>query len=796
MFNSNRGNSFRITKKVLCVFMAVSLSLMMLPAALFRTQAEAAPAATDDVFVKADSDMTNFGQFAYNPNSNAANISTYTQNDLLYAIGCKAETEESLHEQVANEVKAFLIENQFSPVDDVFPAAKEGYQLTGTSIASVTSQLACLTATYDKTTGKAKFVTSAPANSAQNGVVIITAEYAKLIADYDIVFSSLTTDLNAAKELQINTKTCEGKITITPTANKDTNGKTIYKLTVDTAIKNINKLANNYNVSVNVDTTKSGEPAVIVNNGEVKVDLSSIIPDQDMREVADMKTQLTSVIGGDAGKIDIGSGNYRYLGVLLTDKILANNAYSVKNQSISNVTIITQSDAQPVFGLFNDEARQNADPENTLTIDNAKFNIKAPETASGLTDLVGFYDEDDFEHEFIPSSDFFPGDYASVKGKNNVKVCKSTDSIIEFKESCKACDRPSSGTQATANILIKTTTNNSVIKYASQQCNFVSDSGYLGYSVEDKDDEGEQEGKTFIDDVWSFFFGQGKLKVKFRYVRSAASDYTHIKVANKNRTNLIMQDTSVEETDNEKIFIAIFGDEDVGKLASLEGKYIHAYDSFGSRRVRDLLTNEAYPKTIIANAPAPKSITVETSGITKDNDVVTNDVTLSIKVTMEQGEGDYFKYTVAAKKTDTIATIVDVSNPSQTSAESTLTYADFGDPLSHSGDVWTASKTFQVPDLDPESPDTQEEHDYTINVLKIVDILQRGDNAQEETPYHFSIDKRNPSLGVTWNPAEGSTPGYFNQKRQATITIDEMNYKEPVIEQSFNGGSYQTVAVS
>ena len=54
---------------------------------------------------------------------------------------------------------------------------------------------------------------------------------------------------------------------------------------------------------------------------------------------------------------------------------------------------------------------------------------------------------------------------------------------------------------------------------------------------------------------------------------------------------------------------------------------------------------------------------------------------------MPEGEGDIFKYTVAAKANDAIASIVDVSNPSQAVGIDPLTYADFGDPQTHSGDI-------------------------------------------------------------------------------------------------------------
>ena len=578
MFNSTRGNSFRITKKVLCVVMAVSLSLMMLPSALFRTQAEAAPAATDDVFVKADSDMTNFGQFAYNPNSNAANISTYTQNDLLYVIGCKAETEASLQDQVANEVKAFLVKNQFSLVDDVFPAVKEGYTIKGTSIVNVTSQLPSLTATYDKTKGTAKFATTAPASSVDTGVVIIAAEYAKLVAEYDAVFSNLTTDLAQAQELVINTKTCEGKVTITPTANKDANGKTVYKLNVDTAIKNINKIANNINVSVVLDNNKSPEkPEVEVSNDTLNINLSEIIGTQKMREVSDMKEKIFDIVKSTHGYDVRGDQeDYVYIGIPEESKssILNDNAYKVKDAAIDKVDV-----NKDVIHLYTDEARTILSQEHQLKITDPYFSISKPDTITDITSSVGFYDEDDLDHEFSPSSDFFPGDYITSKGKNGNTVCKSTDSTITFKDSCRACERPSSGTQAQANLLVKTTADYNVIQYAEQQCDFVADSGYLGYSVEDNNASQLHTGVQFIDDTWSFFFGEGKLKVKFRYNLSAASDYTYIKVANKNKGSVVLQSTSVETKDNEKIFIAIFGDDEVGKLADLDGKYIHAYNN-------------------------------------------------------------------------------------------------------------------------------------------------------------------------------------------------------------------------
>lgn len=508
MISTKMGNSSRIAKKFLCVIMAISLCLMMLPSSLFKTEAQAAPAANDDVFVKADSDMTNFGQFAYNPNSNAANISTYTQNDLLHAIGCKTETETSLQEQVANEVKALLVKNQFSLVNDVFPAPKEGYALKGTSIANVSSQLASLTATYDKTKGTAKFSTASPANSIDNGVVIITAEYAKLVAEYDVTFSNLTTDLAQAQELIINTKTCEGRVTITPTANKDVSGKTVYKLNVDTAIKNINTLNTNYNVSVSLANENNEKKTYSINaaNGVVSVDLSDIIGSQDMREVSDMKTKLVSVVNASDGiEVDDADGNVTtvYLGVVDTykDSILSSDAYSVKNEAISGVTINTKSGANDIFALYTDAQRQTSYTDDSLAITNSTFNINKPANLSEISNNIGFYDENDYDHEVNPTTDLFPGDYVTAIGKNSVTLAMTTDATISFAESCRACDKPGSGTTATAKLLVKTTADNNVIKYAEQICTFVSGSGYKGYTVEDADASPLFPGIKFIQDT-------------------------------------------------------------------------------------------------------------------------------------------------------------------------------------------------------------------------------------------------------------------------------------------------------
>lgn len=746
MLSSTRGNSFGISKKILCVIMTISLSLMMLPSALFRSEAQAASPTNDDVFVKADSDMTNFGQFAFNPNSNAANISTYTQNDLLHAIGCKAETEASLQDQVANEVKAFLVKNQFSLVDDVFPAVKEGYTIKGTSIVNVTSQLPSLTATYDKTKGTAKFVTTAPASSLDTGVVIITAEYAKLVAEYDAVFSNLTTDLAQAQELVINTKTCEGKVTITPTANKDANGKTVYKLNVDTAIKNINTLTNKYNVSVSLlnENNEGNNPGVNVVNGEVTVDLSSIVGSQDMREVTDMKDRLVYVVNHSSG-INVpdeeGNDTTVYLGVVDTykDSILDSNAYTVKNEAINNITINTKTGLFDIFKLFTDDQRTLLDTTDTLVINNPKFNINKPANLTDISNNIGFYDEDDVDHEFIPSSDLFPGDYVTAMGKNSITLAKASDSQISFATSCRACDRPGSGTTSTAKLFVKTTSDNNVIKYAEQTCSFVSESGYKGYTVEAVS---PGTGIQVIDDMLSFFFASDKVKINFKFDSVAATNYAQINVSSGSRgKSPIFSCNTPTTSGNEKVFSVEFGNAEEANSATqdLKDKYIVAFNSRGGRACYpkvDLVATS--PKTIIANAPQPASVAISWEGGSEPAEYGTADVKFTLSVTMPEGEGDIFKYTKAAKSTDTLAKLQDEVNGEANDFTPILTYND----LTQSGNTWSASAEIKA--------ENNTEHKFILTIPAVKDILGRPakDGVTTEYSKTFSIDKKNPDLTV------------------------------------------------
>lgn len=546
MLSSTRGNSFGISKKILCVIMTISLSLMMLPSALFRTEAMAETPANDDVFVKADSDMTNFGQFAYNPNSNAANISTYTQNDLLHAIGCKAETEVSLQDQVANEVKAFLVKNQFSLVDDVFPVAKEGYTLKGTSIANVASQLASLTATYDKTKGTAKFVTAAPASSLDTGVVIITAEYAKLVAEYDAVFSNLTTDLAQAQELLINTKTCEGKVTITPTANKDANGKTVYKLNVDTAIKNINTLTTNYNVSVRLDTNaepndNSGE----ANEGEATdVDLNSIIGEQDMRTIPNMCEKIKSLVNTTAARtLDIGgTPTPVYLGIKgEASALLATSAYTLTNTNTQTVTVNTTN----TFDLYTDEARvTQVTPTQQLTFITSNFTVKPAAFMSDaeITSALEFWDEEAEVATDITQPDaFFTGE-VTVKAKANHSVADATKTSINFSESCVPKLTEKSDTIKTVKLLTQFTSSDNVIKKLEKDLTFKTDNGFIGYEIKRHD----TSDLSIFDQIHDFFFASGNVDVTFKFAQG--NGYTSAKVTKGTKT--ICELTKTSTTDN------------------------------------------------------------------------------------------------------------------------------------------------------------------------------------------------------------------------------------------------------
>lgn len=844
MMISLKKNKFQIGKKTLSVIMALSLALMMLPSTLFKTQASAAePQDQNDVIVKTDSDMTNFGQFAFNPNSNAANISTYTQNDLLHAIGCKAETESSLLEQASSEIKALLIENKLSLNDNDLTAPKEGYKLTTTSIKSIESKLNSLKATYDNDKKIAKFITSAPSNNQENGEIVINADYAKLIADYDVVFADSKISITQPKEIIVKTKICDGKIIITPSASKNADGSLIYKLTADISIKNLNTLTNKINVSVllNEDNNYIDNMTVLKDEGNwYDVDLSNYItssqpmmsPEDESKNLANIINSSNVCVAGDetANRPDL------WLGVVpdYRDKLLQNTSYTLQWDNEQTVTIITEStpeketeDITKYFAWYRDDKRTEkwAPTESSDYIDpnftKKQFKVNAPEsmTSDEISNILYFYDctgkgqelcktKLDYNDTFCGNIEVRNSENPSEDANTSYTIQDKTDASFDKFEDCierwvtfPSDNKPAKTKDGALYVKLNNENNEgqNIIKKWDYKFKFEESNGYLGYEVHNESD-------GVIEKILDFFFHSGNVKIRFNFDSSIAEKYkckyTKMDLDNfevkgddgfENKS-VTLNDLKKDGPDSDVCYFEysvpdatyISDDEELSTIVKFtndstvtpkHNEHIHT--------TKKVITSNNTDESIVANAPAPKSVAVDWK--TKDGEQInepsavgTQDLIATVKLTMPDGEGHIFDYTRRAfteglkdSEKEVLATLEDKSNPDSNANSKKIYYYDEFNQDSNNDNVWLAPIPIHC--------DNGTEHTFTLKINKVHDLLGRPAKSGQTEDYSctFSIDKRDPELTVSWYPVQpvGTYGNYYNQPvRTATICVNEMNF--------------------
>lgn len=244
MLSSVAGNSKRITKKALCVLMTISLSLMMLPSALFRTEAHAAPAGDNPLNLEDN----HFGEFVYDT-SNSANKVVYDDKTILQKVASLQETDTSIVESATASLKASLIENKYSMIDENLPQAEEGYKITATSIASITSQLACVVPTKVANTDKWEFAISNPPSGSTTGDLLIKASLATYNANFLIAFDKGFVPTQEIK-YEFNYAGSKGLVKLNASGKTNDKGNALTLVSVEAQVKSIATTDIKYGVSV------------------------------------------------------------------------------------------------------------------------------------------------------------------------------------------------------------------------------------------------------------------------------------------------------------------------------------------------------------------------------------------------------------------------------------------------------------------------------------------------------------------------------------------------------------------
>lgn len=815
-----------LSKKIICIIMTICLSVMMLPSALFKTQAHATePAKTEDVFVKADNDMTNFGQFAFNPNSNAANVSVYTQNDLLHAIGCKAESEESIIEKANAQIKKSLTDNLHSVVNDNLPAAKDGWKATLTSVENVKSNLPCLTVSKVPNTNNWQFTTSAPTSNNQSGALEITSKYAHYTAEYAVELNGQP--ITQEKEIKVDAKNyASGKITISPIANKT------YKLIVDLDIINLPKLISLYAVSVykNNDYVLQQNSNNFLVEDEVVVDLSSIVGKQDMRDVPAMKKQLVKVVNAYEEPFKIGdTDTYIRVNPEYEDNILTDKAYTVSWDSIKNVVIQTKVNSKDVFQLCTDKEKKVVyDDDYTFKFTTSIFDINAPEDITKTEEkskALSFFDnktstdkpidpdlgyDNAFQSDDISLLGNFGDGYKYVVMDNNSKVksfkekidklvLQSTDVKQEKKVQILLCDS-------------KSTDENCIIKKVDQLCVIQLDDYFIKFEVITQSTSPNPI-EFLMNGLKVFFAGNenGKVILRFKYVNNKMTRsfdtadiikdektiFSDLKPVVGEKENIVYFDAEINATDSDAI------------IKNLEGAIIQPYhfDIFHwkwPKKSCQINRDPNSPQEIVANAPAPESVAItwgknkptddEQAKKTTENYYFKDALELTVTLNMPKDQGEIFKYTKAYKSKHQEGDVTFEDEPLVTlnvdngTSQPVLFYKDLkneGESNNEWKDSWIAEYTIDIGDND-----FYKEHHYTLHINKVEDILGRtckGGTDGSDHNYYFSIDKQAPVFEILF---EGPSPSntydgvdFYNENgRKAKVVVHELNFDGSLIE--------------
>lgn len=300
MLSSTRGNSFGISKKILCVIMTISLSLMMLPSALFRTEAQAAPTGENSLNLEDN----HFGEFVYDT-SNSANKVVFDDKTILEKVAALQETDVKIIESASAALKASLIENKYSMMEENLPQAEEGYKVTPTSITSIISQLSCVAPSKIENTDKWQFAISNPPSSLVTGDLLINAALATYKADYLIPFDNNFVPTQEIK-YEFDYAGAKGLVKLNASGKTNEKGNVLTLVSLEAQVKSIAKTDIKYGVSV-----KLGE-APANNDSDTEVNVRVLNGD-----VFNTVTDITGTVEGSGEstvtfKDDVTPSDYTY----------------------------------------------------------------------------------------------------------------------------------------------------------------------------------------------------------------------------------------------------------------------------------------------------------------------------------------------------------------------------------------------------------------------------------------------------------------------------------------------------
>lgn len=259
MSNFKIGKS-SISHKVLCIVMAFSLCLMMLPSALFKTQANASEAQDENRVKAAD-----LFKFSYAENSNSANKTTLTQADLLDVLNNRPiDITASMAQSAAEtELKVQLDKaNLFLEPDEAL-IPKEGAKYTDPSVES----LALKDAATNNLNGHIYFAKDVQtknfdvttSNVAENlsGAIDVAINYAQWDATYEVYFSTSSVAVPLSTEwTTVDATTAIIKYRFSSTGNV-ANGKPTYNLETSIQVKNNTKNPTTFIANIEKTTTES-----------------------------------------------------------------------------------------------------------------------------------------------------------------------------------------------------------------------------------------------------------------------------------------------------------------------------------------------------------------------------------------------------------------------------------------------------------------------------------------------------------------------------------------------------------
>lgn len=247
-----------------------------------------------------ETEENDFGIFNYYDGS--PNEYVYDQNVILNKLGLKTDKQDEIIKIAESAVKASLVDNKYSITEQNLPAAENNSKIkpvfTPTTINSIVSKLACVSVSQQANTNNWIFKVDNPSIPFLSGDIEINSSLARYGAEYLLPFDNFNS--NIPVDFTFDYSSAKGKITITPTNEKNVNGKFLAKMDVDVDVKTLIGISNV--MGIQVFNNKNGQSVSndnIINDYQLRTANNEIVRTptvlQGKVEVDD------SIIEGEAG---------------------------------------------------------------------------------------------------------------------------------------------------------------------------------------------------------------------------------------------------------------------------------------------------------------------------------------------------------------------------------------------------------------------------------------------------------------------------------------------------------------